>query len=174
MKYATLAHCSTVLLSTGIKQFYKSLPFLRHRQLWPRLSMEQSREQSLKYVQGGLYFPELPQTHHGQHWNDMELDRTDGQVKLSILLTACSSKMCTEMEGLMMVAVSDTLTENWGVCWKLYFSSVKIPSGFWPSLNCCQRSVIHSSLLSTVSCIPVWVQTYLQSGEWQSLAHCCS
>lgn len=67
MKYATLAHCSTVLLSTGIKQFYKSLPFLRHRQLWPRLQMEQSREQSLKYVQGGLYFPELPQTHHGQH-----------------------------------------------------------------------------------------------------------
>lgn len=106
--------------------------------------MEQSREQSLKYVQGGLYFPELPQTHHGQHWNDMELDRTDGQVKLSILLTACSSKMCTEMEGLMMVAVSDTLTENWGVCWKLYFSSVKIPSGFWPSLNCCQRSVIQA------------------------------
>lgn len=65
--------------------------------------MEQSREQSLKYVQGGLYFPELPQTHHGQHWNDMELDRTDGQVKLSILLTACNSEMCTEMEGLMMV-----------------------------------------------------------------------
>lgn len=74
----------------------------------------------------------------------MELDRTDGQVKLSILLTACNSKMCTEMEGLMMVAVSDTLTENWGVCWKLYFSSVKIPSGFWPSLNCCQRSVIQA------------------------------
>lgn len=46
-------------------------------------------------------------------------------------------------DGLMTITISDTLTENWGVCWQLCFSSLKIPLGFWPSLNRCQRSVTH-------------------------------
>lgn len=48
--------------------------------------MKQSREQSLKCLQEGLYFPELPQTHHGQQQNDMELDRTDGPGKTEHLV----------------------------------------------------------------------------------------
>lgn len=113
-----------------------------HRQLRARWWTEQSREQSLKWVQGGLCFPELPKTHRGQQWNDMESDRTDCQVKPSIWWITCNSKMCTEMQDLVMVTISDILMESWGGSWKLYFSSVKIPLGLWPRLDHCQWSVI--------------------------------
>lgn len=37
-------------------------------------------------------------------------------------------------------------------------------------------SVIYDILMPAqhMPCIPVWMQTYLQNGEWQNLAHCYS
>lgn len=59
-------------------------------------------------------------------------------------------------------------------CWKLYFPVSENSLGALAQTR--SLSVIYDILMPAqhMPCIPVWMQTYLQNGEWQNLAHCYS